>query len=113
MPASKDPYSLVTPCSACPFRSDIRPYLRASRVRDIEASLVRGGFPCHKTTRASGASGRNEVQCAGHLILMEKLGRQSDLMQVMGRLGFYDHTKLDMSAPVYDSFDDMANAQDQ
>jgi hypothetical protein len=109
---SHDPYAMKSPCCNCPFRSDVRPYLNSERVREIEQSLDQGGFPCHKTTRAGGASGKAEVQCAGHLILLEKLGRPSNLMRVMERLRAYDHTKLDMAAPVYDSFDEMAEAQE-
>jgi hypothetical protein len=42
---------------------------------------------------------------------MEKEGRSSQMMRIAERLGMYDHTKLDMDAPIYDSFDDMIDAQ--
>jgi hypothetical protein len=33
------------------------------------------------------------------------------MMRIGERLGLYDRRKLDMTAPVYDSFDAMARAQ--
>ncbi len=108
---SDDPtYSLVRPCDNCPFRSDIRPYLLPARVREIDRALIRGEFYCHKTTTQSisGEKPRDQkLHCAGALILLEKLGRSSQMMRIAERLGMYDHTKLDMTAPVVDSFDQM------
>lgn len=110
-----NPYSMMKPCPQCPFRSDIRPYLTESRVREIERALERSEFSCHKTTSFDDDGEHtptpDEAHCAGALILMEKEGRSSQMMRVAERLGLYDHTKLDMSAPVYDTFDDMADAQ--
>lgn len=111
------PYGMTTPCAKCPFRNDIRPYLRADRVREIEESLVRSEFPCHTTVehddegewRQTG----KEIHCAGALILLEKLHRPSQMMRIAGRLKMYDPTKLAMDAPVYDSFDEMADAQEE
>jgi len=109
----RHPFGLTTPCPQCPFRSDIPPYLSARRVREIQRSLERATFPCHETT---GAKGRRHarggpVSCAGALILSEKEGRAGQMMRIGERLGLYDRRKLDMTAPVYDSFDAMARAQ--
>ncbi len=109
------PYGMTTPCDKCPFRSDIRPFLRPERVREIEGSLVRAEFPCHKTTEhdADGEYVRDipkEIHCAGALILMEKEGRSSQMMRIAERLGMYDPSKLDMEAHVFDSFDEMYDA---
>jgi len=116
---SGKPYSMTTPCTNCPFRSDIPAYLRASRVREIERSLVRSEFPCHKTTESaegeddegSRVSTNDSIHCAGALILMEKMGRSSQMMRIAERIGMYDHTKLDMNAPVFNSFKEMIAAQ--
>ena len=116
---SGKPYSMTTPCSNCPFRSDIPAYLRTSRVREIERSLVRSEFPCHKTTESvdegdgdgTRVSTKDSIHCAGALILMEKMGRSSQMMRIAERLGMYDHTKLDMNAPVFNSFKEMMAAQ--
>jgi hypothetical protein len=111
----RKPYGMKTPCAHCPFRKDIAPYLTSARVREIEDSLVRSEFPCHKTTEHNDdgqyVSTRDEIHCAGALILMEKEGRSSQMMRIAERLGMYDPTKLDMEAPVYDTFDEMADAQ--
>jgi hypothetical protein len=44
-------YTMTTPCPKCPFRTDIRPYLRTDRAEEIADSLVHSEFPCHKTTQ--------------------------------------------------------------
>jgi len=82
-------YRLTRPCTLCPFRSDIRPYLTKSRVQEIERSLDRAEFPC----------------------LLEKLERPSQMMRICERIGMYDRRKLDMDAPVFESFEDMIDAQ--
>jgi len=116
---SRKPFGILSPCSNCPFRADIRPYLRKERVREIERSLVRASFFCHKTTKHDDVDDESgeyharggEAHCAGALILMEKEGRSSQMMRIAERLGLYDHTKLDMKAPVFDTFDAMVKAQ--
>jgi hypothetical protein len=115
MSEKRNPYGLTSPCDNCPFRSDVKPYIRAARVREIERSLVRSEFPCHKTMKHEddGEEGSvyvpsgGEIHCAGALILMEKEGRSSQMMRISGRLGLYDPSKLKMDAPVYDSFSAM------
>lgn len=115
-------YKLTRPCAHCPFRSDIAPYLMAARVREIERGLERGEFSCHETLDDDAwqdddegepeynPSGQEE-HCAGALILLEKLDRPSQMMRIAERLGLYDRRKLDMNAPVFDSFEEMEAAQ--
>lgn len=114
-------YALIRPCPTCPFRTDIQPYLRKDRVREIEQSLVLGEFYCHETTvedeeYESGESDRyyprgGEEHCAGALILLEKLERSSQMMRIAERIGIYDRTKLDMTAPVFPTFQAMIRKQ--
>ncbi len=112
-------YEKTTPCENCPFRSDVRPYLKKARVLEIERGLVRGDFPCHKTTvPTEGEDGEGDLRatensqhCAGALIILEKMERPSQMMRICERLGLYDARKLNMAAPVYDSFRQMVNAQ--
>lgn len=115
------PFALTSPCDNCPFRKDVQPYLREERVRELDRALVQATFDCHKTTFATGGeygdedgvykrSGR-EVHCAGALIMLEKMGRPSQMMRIAGRLGIYDPDALRTDVPVYDSFDEMAKAQ--
>ncbi len=111
-------YEMTSPCPKCPFRTDVTPYLRKERIDDIERSLVNAEFPCHLTTTVDEDDDDDfyiptgdEIHCAGALILLEKLGRPSQMMRISERLGFYDRRKLDMKAPVFDSFRAMKRAQ--
>jgi hypothetical protein len=107
------PYGLTTPCSNCPFRTDIPPFLRPGRVAEIRRGLVRGEFPCHKTVEHNGdgePDTSRSVHCAGALILLEKTGKSSQMMRIAERLGMYDRLKLDMKAPVFNSFREMEAA---
>lgn len=110
-----NPYSLLRPCAKCPFRNDIPAYLREDRVREIQESLERSEFPCHQTTEHDAEGDPvirgQESHYAGALILLEKLEQPSQMMRIAQRLGMYDPSKLDMSAPVFDDFDEMAEAQ--
>ena len=120
-------YDQHKPCSDCPFRYDIKAYLTYDRVRDIEDSLERGSFPCHKSVDYSKLEefdyeegdalplevGEKAKHCAGALILMEKEERPSQMMRICERIGLYNRRKLDMDAPIYDTFDEMADAQER
>lgn len=109
-------YELRSPCPKCPFRSDITPYLTRGRVEEFG----NGEFACHCTTEASedenGIGERVETEksqhCAGMLIMLEKMERPHQMMRICERLGFYDRTKLNMNAPVYDCLEDMIEAQE-
>jgi hypothetical protein len=123
-------FGLNKPCAKCPFRSDIRPYLRAGRVEDIHDGLRAGGtFACHATVDydaqdsedcdASHVPTDGEHFCAGALILMEKEfeGQGGCMANQMVRFGTrfsgFNPDALDMDAPVFDSFDDMVSAQEE
>lgn len=110
-----EPFGLTSPCRDCPFRTDVRPYLTPERILEIRAGLVRSTFPCHKTTQfddeGEHAPSDNEMHCAGALILKEKLGEASQMMQIGERLGLYNASKLNMDAPVFDTFEEMARVQ--
>jgi hypothetical protein len=112
---SHEPYGLKKPCPLCPFRSDVKPYLSKPRVREILRALDRSEFPCHETTGAKPGSATrsraDEMHCAGALILLEKVRKPSQMMRISERLGLYDRTTLDMSAPVFDSLDEMIAAK--
>ena len=96
-------YTMTAPCSTCPFRSDIMFPLNDGRITEI---VHAGDFPCHKTTTAGHADGKNEKACAGLMILLEKENRPNQMMRICERLGMYDRYKLDMNAPVYDSIEE-------
>jgi hypothetical protein len=104
-----DRFRLTRPCHGCPFRTDdsaVR--LTRARVSSIERSLLQSTFDCHETTGVTDEMpAKGLAHCAGALILLEKLGRPSQMMRIAERLGMYDRTMLDMSAPVFDSVDEM------
>ena len=104
-------YDLRTPCSNCPFRSDVKPYIRPERVEEI----IGQEFSCHKTTTCKERDNdHSEAQhCAGSLILHEKMAQPHQMMRIMERLGGYDRTKLDMYASVYDAAESMIEAHEK
>lgn len=107
-------YGLKTPCANCPFRTDVKPYIRAERAHDILAA--QGEFHCHKTITtgetivedcdeewAEIVDDSHAQVCAGFLIVLEHEGRPNQMMRIAERLGMYDPRKLRMDAPVYHS----------
>lgn len=117
-------FDLKKPCPHCPFRNDIKPYLSRDRVEELQSALESGRtFTCHKTTVAGDedemVDGPNAQHCAGALILMEK-DTDGDpgcmaiqLARIAGRFGLFDPKKLDMDSPVFDSWNDMIEAQER
>ena len=107
-------FNLKRPCANCPFRTDVTPYLNRARVMELKRELVIGDktFTCHKTSHKLGASeDQKEEHCAGALILLEKLNSPNQMMRIAGRLGYYKYKELDLNSPVFNSFEEMANAQ--
>ena len=111
-------YDMVTPCQQCPFRTDIKGYLRSERAREIaEFTLNNGSFHCHKTTEVvedeNGEEDTVEVadsqECAGAAIFAAKHGCSSQMSRISERLGF-PVAELDMSAPIFDSVEEMVEA---
>lgn len=108
-------HTMATPCENCPFRTDIRGYLREDRIREIAESLFRGAsFPCHKTTEAweddDGDSdmveSEDSQQCAGAEIFLAKQGMSTQMSRIAERLGM-KVSKLNMKAPVCRSVSEM------
>lgn len=65
------------PCQHCPFRRDVKPFLRTARAEEIAYAATNpyNSFPCHKTTEADEDGSEmleteNSKQCAGFLTLM-------------------------------------------
>jgi hypothetical protein len=111
-------YKLTSPCPKCPFRNDIRQFLRADRIEELQEALVRGEFHCHATLDYDVEEGEEPKEdkaqhCAGALILLEKINQPSQMMRICERIGYYDPRKLDMKAPVYDSWEDMIAAAEE
>lgn len=73
-------YYMKQPCKHCPFRRDVKPFLRPSRGEElaIHATNPYNTFPCHKTTVSDeeyGGDGtesvanENSKECAGFMTL--------------------------------------------
>lgn len=67
--------------------------------------FVAGPFPCHQTADADNEESKfratdKSVHCAGALIFNEKRDTPNQMMRICERLGFYNRSKLDMTANV-------------
>lgn len=117
---------LKSPCSNCPFRSDIKPFLTQGRAEEISEALTSqdGTFSCHKTLERNESEtedeedmphipSEDEQHCAGAMIILEKLEQPNQWMRWMERMGQYNHKELKMDAPVFDDFDEFIDAQER
>jgi hypothetical protein len=99
-------FDLTAPCSSCPFRRDVAPYLILRRVSQILNDILTKdlGFACHKTTQA-GSNRRVLVSehqhCAGALILIKNAGRPSRLFRLAVQLGLLIPSRLSRRARVH------------
>ena len=98
-------FDLTRPCADCPFRTDKPFYLHPDRAREIAAS--EGQFKCHKTLDYadddSPSDTENTQACAGAILMQEHEERPNQMLRIAERLGLYDATKMDRSAPVFKS----------
>lgn len=94
-----NPYSLKKPCANCPFLKDVTKAipLQEGRVEGIIEDLLAGkatSFSCHKTVYEGKTTCQRPEhdwkQCAGSLIVLQKLGHSTELMTIMQRLGVYN-----------------------
>lgn len=95
-------YTLTTPCDACPF------LIGSGFTWRSLVEHASGEFGCHKACRLDEDTStyvplEKTPHCAGALIFLEKQDKPHQMMRICERLGMYDHTKLDMTAPVVSS----------
>lgn len=106
-------FDLSKPCQNCPFRTDIKGYLRPERIAEITDSVLAGEFfGCHKSTilvpdpNDEGCEdrgiGEDTQECAGAAIFAAKHGRSSQISRIVERIGG-KVAELDMSQPVVSS----------
>jgi hypothetical protein len=115
-------FDLRGPCEDCPFRKDKPFYLGGRRAREIADSIVKDdtGFTCHKTVIYDYDEDGNDAfdvmtngrACGGVMVMLEKMQMPSQEMRVAHRLGMFDHTKLDMDAPVFDTMNEWVEFQE-
>ena len=97
-------YFVKKPCKHCPYRKDVKPYLRASRGEELayHAQNQYNSFSCHKTTEHDDegeviVTGKAQ-ECAGFLTLqIAELGNRIE--------GFTPSYEL-----VYESIPEMVEA---
>lgn len=93
-------YTLTKPCAECPFLKSMKHGFKIKRLREFAS----GEFACHKTCEIDEEGDFNAREgsphCAGALIFLEKRGESHQMMRIVGRLGMYDPTALDMTADV-------------
>jgi hypothetical protein len=111
-------FDLVRPCVNCPFRTDVRFHFRRQRAEDIVRAVIERDqtFQCHKTVDYSGdeaAAGERPQNCAGALILHEKLGKPNWRFRFAHGLGLYNPERLDMEAPVVSSVEEFIELQSE
>lgn len=118
---SRDPnqrrYSLKEPCSTCPFRTDVPPFLHPERAQELKEHL-RGGdeFWCHKTVDYSDEEGlrvNRTRACAGARATLANEGRTTTLLQITERLSAEPVADLNPDLPVYDSLDEWVEAHSE
>lgn len=112
-------YALQKPCEHCPFRNDkgYPFFAQGQRVEDILDGMDYRVFPCHKTAKFSDdgdqiVSSKTQA-CAGALIMMEKSGTFSSIVQVLTRLGIIPTGYVDLTQPVYDSPQECVRVHDE
>jgi len=114
-------YDLKRPCKNCPFRTDVKPYIKAERAEEIADAISRQQqtFACHETTieceedsegNCGLTDGPNSQHCAGAMIILEKMQLPNQMMRIAERLGMYDSRKLDMKSPVYEDLEEWIEA---
>lgn len=107
-------YDLTKPCDLCPFRNDQkRLYVNPETLE----GMASGEFCCHKTGECNDETGDIEPteksqHCAGALIFNEKRGQPHQMARICERLRFFDPSKLDMDAPVFESLEEVEDAED-
>lgn len=113
-------YTKTSPCGLCPFRNDEkRLYVDPDRLREMAS----GEFVCHKTAEYDEGddegygggyvdNGKTSQHCAGALIFLEHANEPHQMMRIAERLRMYDRFKLDMNAPVFQSWEEVEDAED-
>lgn len=100
-------YNVTSPCSECPFRKDIKPYLTKARAQQLVTKVIKGDntFTCHKTLK-------NPIKshCSGAVHLIVKEDHPNRSLYTARILGLY---KEDFRNPdlVFDNAQQFIDAQ--
>jgi hypothetical protein len=93
-------FGMPRPCVDCPFLEPRDFPLHGLRAAEIAEGLEHGTFACHKTLEQV-----PQQHCAGALVIMALNDDWGDMQQIAMRIGLFDPSKLDLSVPVYPTFD--------
>jgi hypothetical protein len=97
------------PCSNCPFRKDVHPYLSRARVEEMRKQLHiqdQQTFTCHKTVDYSKArpDQSNGAICSGYANLAFKSGRLPVALRFALAAGLIDRSFFGSPELVHDSW---------
>ncbi len=109
------------PCKNCPFRVDVKPYIRGGRAMEIADALQSGGaFPCHNTLDYDDSGGHRTAKtkfCAGALGVFyneddEAWGHLNQMVRIENRLGMLSDEDIEepWNGLTYESFSDFVDA---
>lgn len=117
MTRNRPPFTLTTPCTNCPFRTDVPSFLRPERIRQIADDVhADQTFWCHLTvdyddSEDGSTIGSRARVCAGMMKTVENEDAPVQIMRSGERLGMYSPEGLDSAAPVYGSVEEWAAAK--
>jgi len=94
-------FDLKKPCPDCPFRKDVKQYLRPGRMTEIMEDLESDKtFSCHKHLPRDG---KKEQHCAGALLYLEAQNNPNQMMRIAERFNAYDKDALHTEIEIYAS----------
>ena len=117
-------FTMKTPCDNCPFLKEGGIRVSKTRARNIVGESTH--FPCHKTIDYNGGEdedGNNVANntahtktCAGYMILLFRIGKPNQILQIASRIGLLDQGSLMSNNPatdlVFESAEEMIEASE-
>jgi hypothetical protein len=114
-------FRLKKPCSSCPFRNDIIPFLTQKRATEIKEALVNmdKSFSCHKTVDYSKPinenykPSENDSQCVGALTLLIKTKTiyNNFLFRFALITKLLELKNIDLNEPIFDTWEEFIENQ--
>lgn len=89
-------FNVSQPCSDCPFREDVPPFLHPAPARDIVEALVLQGLPfvCHETVdydvEPDERVTADTKHCAGAVYMLLSMNCPNTSIQIAERLGIFN-----------------------
>jgi len=110
-------FDMKSPCDNCPFRNDGKGIaLHPERALEISDDVLHGNgsFTCHKTTVYDEeldelVAGPDAQMCAGAMLLAVHEDAHGQMLRIARRLGMWNPERMDLSASVFESGDEMVD----